>query len=350
MGYEVIQADLNRDKEAILKFWNNHHDRKLDSKYQWLYEQNPDGKAMVWLALEIETGEYVGMTTLFPRNILYMNHQRLSSIAGDLFISPAHRSLKAAIMLQRALLATVDAGVASSIYVFPNRQAALVMRRVGYKRIGSMVRMVWILRSLKQLKKRGTNKFIRKIVSPLIDFFLRYRSLIPVLFYRHKLKCINLKKLDQRYDHLWNRCKNQFVISLDKNASYMNWKYASDPKGNSNFFCVIDINGLDMYGCIAFREDEDTIEIRDLILDDNDSVNRVLIHKFLRHVKSLQPESVYASVLDNSSLKDRLQKLGFMQRDKGLDVLYYTSAATSCDMSAMSESRNWLLINNDDDT
>jgi len=350
MNYEIIQADLCQDRQAILQLWNNHHDRKLDNKYQWIYEQNPDGKAMVWLVRDTETGEYVGMTSLFPRNILYMNHKQLSTIGGDLFICPSHRSLKAAIMLQRAVLAAVDMGATSSIYTFPNRQAALIMRRVGFKHIDPMVRMVWILRSEEQLQKRGINKFLSKIFSLPIDLYLWRKSFTSARFVKHNLECINLQSFDQRYEGLWDRCKKHFSISLDKNTSYMNWKYISDPDSHSKIFCVIDNSNNKMYGCIVYRQDELSIEIRDLILDENDRVNRFFVYQFLKFIKPLKPDSAYVSVLDNSSMKARLQKLGFMQGSKGRDIFYYNSTHSSTDMSAMSESRNWLLMNCDDDT
>ena len=122
------------------------------------------------------------------------------------------------------------------------------------------------------------------------------------------------------------------------------------PTTHNKVFCVVDNNDRDLYGCIVYRQDEYSIEIRDLMLDDNDRVNRFIIYKFLRYIKQLQPESVYVSVLDNSRMKESLQKLGFMQGSKGRDIYYYCSAQSSTDMSAMSESRNWLLMNCDDDT
>jgi len=350
MTYEVIQADLNQDRETILALWNRHHDRKLDKKYKWIYEDNPDGKAMVWLVREVETGEYVGMTTLFPRHILYKGKIQLSMIAGDLFISPDHRTLKSAIMLQRAVLASLDSGKASSIYTFPNKKASLVMRRVGYKYIASMVRMVWLLHSDKQLQKRGINKILSKVIAIPLDWYFWLKLIIPVTFFRHKLKCINIRKFDQQYEELWSRCKKHFSVGLDKSASYMNWKYIDDPGSHSKVFCVADEKDNRMQGCIVYRVDEYSIEIRDLVMSDNDRVNRYVIYRFLKYIKQLQPESVYVSVLDNSYMKERLQNLCFMQGSKGRDIYYYNSPKTSDDMSAMSDSQNWRLMNCDDDT
>ncbi len=350
MSYEVIQADLDRDREIILDLWNNHHDQRLDDKYQWLYEQNPDGRALVWLARVEGTDEYVGMTSLFPRRLLYMNGRQQSAIAGDLFICPEHRSLQAAILLQRTLLEAVDAGAVSTVYVFPNRQAALVMRRVGYKFIAPMIRMVWILKADRQLQKRGLNRILSKVVSLPIDFYLWCKSLLHVISFRKNLKYSLVKIFDERYEQLWDRCRHQFDIGLDKNAAYMNWKYVSDPYNENHIFSIFDLKKRVMFGCIVYREDKRSIEIRDIVVEDDDDICGFLIYFFLKYIRRCRAESVYAGVLENSRMKDRLLKMGFMQGSKGRDIFFYSSKSTIGDTSHMGDSRKWLLMNCDDDT
>ena len=81
------------------------------------------------------------------REPFWLGGQRIEAgVLVDLAVSPAHRTLFPALLLQKSLLA---AGLEARevLYAFPNQKAAAVFQRAGYRHIGLMTRYVRVLRT-----------------------------------------------------------------------------------------------------------------------------------------------------------------------------------------------------------
>src|SRR5579864_3419619 len=67
MGAVIRQADLDRDRDALIRTHQRYLNPLADSRrYDWLYRDSPFGQALTWLAVDGE-GEIVGSAALFPR-------------------------------------------------------------------------------------------------------------------------------------------------------------------------------------------------------------------------------------------------------------------------------------------
>ena len=42
----------------------------VEARYKWLYESNPHGRALTWVAIDRESGETAGCTSVFPRRVM----------------------------------------------------------------------------------------------------------------------------------------------------------------------------------------------------------------------------------------------------------------------------------------
>ena len=166
MSYQVVQADIERDKGTILRFWRENSPKSLDSKYRWIYENNPAGKPMVWMIRHVESGECVGITALFPRRMSTRNGTVLAGVAGDLFVNEKHRTLGPAVKLLRSTLTAVHEGKVDLIYTFPNKAADGVVRAAGYRRLGKLVRLVKVLRTARYFHKLGLHRFLISCAEP----------------------------------------------------------------------------------------------------------------------------------------------------------------------------------------
>src|SRR5512146_2015265 len=53
-----------------------------DARLSWLYEKNPAGRALTWIA--IENGEVAGCTSYFPWKLLLDGEEQLAALGGTL--------------------------------------------------------------------------------------------------------------------------------------------------------------------------------------------------------------------------------------------------------------------------
>jgi GNAT superfamily N-acetyltransferase len=76
-------------------------------RHAWLYESNPHGPAVTFLAFD-DDGTPMGLTSLFPRRVLVKGEVRIGAIGGDGYVRPAYRRRGVATALHRACLALME--------------------------------------------------------------------------------------------------------------------------------------------------------------------------------------------------------------------------------------------------
>ena len=81
-----------KDRVSFLSFlanWINHI--AVAIRYQWLYEENPHGKALTWLAIHRKNEEIIGCTSIFLKNFRSKDHVILGAIGGNACVNPKFR-------------------------------------------------------------------------------------------------------------------------------------------------------------------------------------------------------------------------------------------------------------------
>ncbi|GGK08995.1 hypothetical protein [Luteimonas terricola] len=146
-AYTVHEADIERDRDLILGLWRGNlgEDARMARKYDWFYRQCPLGAPLTLLLRHEESGEWVGVGSAGPRQMLMGGSRVLAGVLVDLAVLPVHRSLGPALILQTALM-KAGAKRFELLYGFPNPKAAAVFKRVGYAPLGELTRYVRVLR------------------------------------------------------------------------------------------------------------------------------------------------------------------------------------------------------------
>ena len=104
---QIARADA-RDRSTVLTLLAEHTPgADVVRRYTWLYEGNPHGQAVTFVAYD-EDGTPMGLTSLFPRRVLVKGEVRLGSIGGDGYVRPAYRRRGVATALHRACLALME--------------------------------------------------------------------------------------------------------------------------------------------------------------------------------------------------------------------------------------------------
>jgi GNAT superfamily N-acetyltransferase len=85
-------------------------------RHAWLYERNPHGPAVTFLAFD-DDGTPMGLTSLFPRRVLVKGEIRIGAIGGDGYVRPAYRRRGVATALHRACLALMEENLRAGVGV-----------------------------------------------------------------------------------------------------------------------------------------------------------------------------------------------------------------------------------------
>jgi hypothetical protein len=127
----------------------------MEDKRTWFYERAPTGPPLTMLLQYSDsTGERaVGVATAGRRPLCCGGAQMTAGLLVDMTVSPEHRTLFPALLLQKSLHET---GLADHdcLYGFPNAKAAPVFQRVGYRKLGAMTRYVRVIRTAPYLRER----------------------------------------------------------------------------------------------------------------------------------------------------------------------------------------------------
>jgi len=113
MGYTIKIADLEKDRDimiSILERNRNRVDIDYIKRYDWIYLNNPYGRAKAWIIFDDKSNRPVGFTGVFPRPVYVEGEKYLAWNCGDFSIDKKYRTLGVALKLRRAAKLDVDNG------------------------------------------------------------------------------------------------------------------------------------------------------------------------------------------------------------------------------------------------
>jgi len=348
MSYSLIKADINLNKNEIFRIWDRNYPGALEKKFKWIYKNNPAGKAHVWLLKHEVSGEFIGITALFPKKFAANGTTLLAGITGDLVVDKEHRSLGPAMMLQKAVISAVQDGTFDFIYGFPNKASEPVFKRAGYQILGERIRLVKILKTAPKLMRLPFGKYWGLLLSPILDAVLRLSSAETWFFLSKKFQCEDIKNIDERFDHLWEKQDFRYNILGERAKSHLKWKFFTKPD-NNRIFIIYDSDKKHIKGYIIYRQLEKTIEIRDFLFTSDKEASSALIAGFLRHARSLKADSVVIAMLRNNKFIQFMKQFGFIERkdEQKIFVLFSDKALTL--HPSLKNNADWLLLQSDDD-
>ncbi len=347
MRYSVVRADVRKDRPQILSIWERNFTDVPRERYTWFYENNPCGEALSWLVTDQKTNSVVGSTAVFPRSIKLGGKKALAGIAADFAVNPEHRSLSAALKLQKAAISECKENNLKLIYGFPNEQSEAVLIRAGYRKLGEVQRLAKLLRTKDKLKKYlplpGVN-----LLSVSLDFILalfsKERNYVKANDFQIELP----KGFDKRYDLLWEEAKSQFEVIGERNREYLNWKYVDNPHKRYHIFSLAEKGGKKILGFVVFYLQDKRCFVADLLYANSDFALRCLLTQFILFVRKEKVDSISISILSPPSLVKSFKALGFHSRKENSKVMIYVDGASPY-LPLVMNKENWFLLEGDRD-
>ena len=348
MAYQLVRGNLVGDKDRLLAFWHAYGEASLNEKYAWIYEKNPDGQVLFWLLIHEESGEVAGATTLFPRKFVVDGQLREGSVAGDLLISPHHRSLGPAMMLQRAVVEEVNQQGSGFVVIYPNKNASLIAKRVGYKKVGHLARLVRPVSASPVLAVLNIPGAFKVLVKPLLE--VGFSLVLSDAFRDKSLNFRSVDRVGDDFDQLWGEYSRQLSFAAQRSSHYMNWKYGDDPDDKHRFYIAENRSTGVMEACLVYRKDEDALEIRDFIPAPDSTVGRKLLRKFSLFARQSGASRVIINSLSGSEYFDCCVRAGFREGKPGRIVMAYNGEGGIDVVGKLNDGSGVMLMMSDEDT
>lgn len=324
--YEVVREDTSSgiSAEILEVFQATRTTRGDETRFDWLYNQNPDGRAVVWTIRRSDNRQVVGFTACLPRRVLVRGTVRRAWIGSDFSILPRFRTLGLAARLRRAAKEAIDSGEVDLLYAHPNDRMAVIHKRVGHFPVGMMQRYARLLRSSPVLEEYVRSPLAADLGAMVIDPFLAIAGRDWRWRRRHRICRENVTGFDERFDELFDAAAKSSQVVGVRDARYLNWRYRQNPLMESRIITAHADGKL--VGFLVYTVDEDSILIHDVF-----PMQPNVVQDLLADVTTLGRElglrSVSLTILNNPEPGALLRSSGFRPRAERSQMYVYASGA-----------------------
>lgn len=229
--YSVGRLD-DEVKRAYLRLLPQQADLISRGKLDWKFDRHPAARGA--LAIGRMGGEIVGMVGFAPARLKLRGSQVIAFQALDTVVDPVCRGKGAFVGLGNAFYAAAGEVGATSVFGFPNENAAPGwFRRLGWTRLGSPPFL---------LKPLNAGYFGRRLLGPagaLLDPVPLSLMGAP----RGFKDAVRIERFDERVDALWAAFSASISCTVDRRADYLNWRLADHPTAEYETHAVFGADG-----------------------------------------------------------------------------------------------------------
>ncbi len=316
----MCPADLELDRNVLLGLIGRYlPNGEPEKRFDWLYLDNPEGKALSWLLVEAKTGDAVGMSSAFPRRFLSSRGEEWGWVLGDFCVSRTHRSLGPALKLQRACQERIAEGRRNFWYDFPSREMMAIHKRLGVKRIERLVRFAKPLRLDRKVQSYVGNSTVGKALGWAVN-----RALALAHNPSSKGSTATISVLQERFGEEFTAL-TQIVGSCNgvcilRSAEYLNWRYMENPLHLHETLTATVDGRLVAYA--IFRTEKACIVVVDLFGLNEERSIEVLVGAMISLARDRCVETISAPMLMESPWTKVMARCGFVERESKPVVIF----------------------------
>lgn len=328
--YSIIETDVTNcntpeHKKNILKLWQENLacSSRANERFDWLYKENPCGPAKTWLAVDNYNNEIIGCASLYPKQIYVKGRVLKIGIAVDFVLSKQYRVFGPALKMQKTLVAMRHQAGFEFIFGFPNKSSSGVFTHAGYKSIGQISHFAKILNVDYKINEHIKISVIANLISIFLNFVLYLLDLKFLIEKPVNLISEELAVPDDRFDVLWNKVKANYNITGEKTSVYLKWRYARCPLLSYRFFCLCEKKNNELLGYLVYGITDNMATIYEsCYLHDNNTFHYLML-EFLKRMRRGKAHSIILPYLGGGSLKDRLKKFNFINRNNKRNFMVF---------------------------
>lgn len=313
MSFSVLPINLEDDNRLLIEMMQRYlTPLSNERRYNWLYKENPEGPAKLWVLLHSDTNSIVGSAAVIPRR-MYVGKQELRcALLVDLWIHPEYRTLGPALKLQRACLDEIRAVTYSLYYDFPQSSMLAVHKRLGVDASHQLVRLTKPLNVERRLGRVAQVPVLGRLLTSGTNRLLALGD----GFRSHRSGCTISEQTDMFGEDITaftRQHSSSYGACVARTASYLNWRFQSHFHNRFTILTAHQKNSL--AGYIVFLDEGETARVVDLFSIEDRSVTADLVFSALDVLRRRGALSVDIPCLCSHSQTSFLREIGFFARE-----------------------------------
>lgn len=321
-----IRLATESDRDSVIRIISEIVGEDAPRRYDWLYLQNPHGRALSWLAYSGGSPDPVGITSMFPRKVLVNGRIRIGAIGGDCYVMPAARRCGLATRLHEASFRDMRARGVEFMYgpPAPNNLKALVKAGstevATYRRYGRPLTRRAVSSIIEAALPRALrNAFSLRVVAGL--------SVMPYWFLEYlRLGSIGsdcaiepVSRFDDGWNEFLDRSARSYPICCLRDPDYLNWRHL---QGAPYTRVPYGINrGSKRVGLLILENCRPHMKVVDMLTMANATDTRLALKLAMYLAKEAGCDSISFEAVPATALARRLVRLGFLAREgRGFQV------------------------------
>ncbi len=314
MRIVVHPADLEADREVIVETLRRYLTPRASARrYDWLYRDNPHGRARAWIARDTTNETLVGVAAAFPRRVILSGVPHLAWVLGDFCVSERYRSLGPALQLQRALLvaAAEEQGLAGW-YDFPSQNMAAVYKRLGVLEQASLIRMAQPLRVDRALALALGNTQLARWMAPIGNLWLALGVQLKGAGASVSIEA-HIGKFGDEFTRLACEASPSYDACIERSAEYLNWRFAENPL--ERYECLVAREFGRLTGYALFTHTAEDAILVDLFGLKQESILGGLLRGLAKVLQKRRVETISAPIVEGHPWRNVLLQAGYRVRE-----------------------------------
>ncbi len=202
-----------------------------DKRLRWLYETNPAGRALTWIASE--AGEVAGCTSYFPWRLQLDGAPVLCALGGDGYVRPKFRRRGLGGIMHEAARADMNRNRIGCMYGAPGAMNVTPLKHGGSREIGHVTRWARPLGGAALgVSSQPLDRVLRTVMRP--------RMGTPTLE--------PMSRADSRVDEIWAAFAPTVPLTAVRDAAFYSWRFLDAPAQTQPSF-VITSRGRPIGAC-----------------------------------------------------------------------------------------------------
>jgi len=265
------------------------------ARMRWLYDGNPGGPALTWIASE--GGEVAGCTSYFPFRLQLDGSQVLAALGGDGYVRPKFRRRGLGGLLHDAARRAMPDHDIGCMYGAPGAMNLTPLKHGGSREVGQVARWARPLRgSALGVRSEPLDRWVRGILRPRFVPFLDPMT-------RH----------DRRVDEIWAAAAGVLRLAAIRDTMFYTWRFIDAPAHREPPYVIVH-RGRPIGACaLESMFDGKVVRIVDLVAIPG--AWHSCLSAIARHAAETDAETVDIKLMALDGRRRMMWRAGFLERD-----------------------------------
>jgi hypothetical protein len=264
------------------------------ARMRWLYDGNPGGPALTWVATE--GGEVAGCTSYFPFRLQLDGNPVLAALGGDGYVRSKFRRRGLGGLLHDAARRAMPGHDIGCMYGAPGAMNLTPLKHGGSREVGLVARWARPLRGSALGLHGAPDRWVRGILRPRFVPFLDPMT-------RH----------DARVDEVWAAAAGDLRLAAIRDTMFYTWRFIDAPAHREPPYVIVH-RGRPIGACaLESMFDGKVVRIVDLVAIPGSW--HACLSAIARHAAETDAETVDIKLMALDGRRRMMWRAGFLERD-----------------------------------